>query len=176
MSDFGLDPSKSYTAPGFFWQAMLRMTKVNLELLADPGKYAFFENSIKGGVSVISNRFTDTNNPYLDNFNPKEKTKYIIECDANFLYASVMVQELPVGEFRCIRPEGLGNMEESLKRGESLPKGKGVSLCVVLEYPKKLHDLHNDYPLAPEKILINGVGKLTPDLGDKKEYYLTYEM
>ena len=90
---------------------MLRMTKVKLELLTDPTKYAFFEKSFRGGVSVISNRFANASNPYLENFDPKEKTKYIIEWDANSLYASVMVQELPVGEFRWIRPEGLKNME-----------------------------------------------------------------
>ena len=30
----------------------------------------------------------------------------------------------------------------------------GYILEVDLEYPKKLHDIHNDYPLAPEKINI----------------------
>ena len=31
---------------------------------------------------------------------------------------------------------------------------KGYVLEVVLEYPKELHELHNDYPLAPNKIEI----------------------
>ena len=63
-------------------------------------------------------------------------------------------------------------------------------LEVDLEYPSKLHDLHNDYPLAPEKLEINqnmlskycfdienkygtkigGVNELVPDLGNKKKY------
>ena len=54
-------------------------------------------------------------------------------------------------------------------KGLPLPPDKGASLCVDLEYPEELHDLHNDYPLAPEKVLINSVEKLTPNLGDKKE-------
>ena len=41
---------------------------------------------------------------------------------------------------------------------------------------EELHDAHNDYPLAPEKVIINGVEKLAPNLGAKKEYHLTYEM
>ena len=57
-----------------------------------------------------------------------------------------------------------------------MPEGRGASLCVDLDYPKELHNLHNDYPLAPEKVLINGVEKLATNLGSKKEYYLTYKM
>ena len=67
-------------------------------------------------------------------------------------------------------------------------------LEVDLEYPQELHDLHNDYPLAPEKtkvssgmlseyckkiadkynISIGLVNKLIPTLRDKKEYVLHY--
>ena len=41
------------------------MTGVRLELLTDPTKYTFFEKSIRGGVSVISNRYAKANNPYV---------------------------------------------------------------------------------------------------------------
>ena len=49
-------------------------------------------------------------------------------------------------------------------------------LEVDLEYPDKLHDLHNDYPLAPERIMCkNEVEKLILNLGNKKNYVLHYE-
>ena len=48
-------------------------------------------------------------------------------------------------------------------------------LEVDLEYPRSLHDLHNDYPLAPEQIEVNKITKLIPNLGDKKKYILHYE-
>ena len=48
-------------------------------------------------------------------------------------------------------------------------------LVVDLEYPKSLHDLHNDYPLAPEQIMVNKTSKLIPNLGNKKKYVLHYE-
>ena len=48
-------------------------------------------------------------------------------------------------------------------------------LEVDLEYPKSLHNFHSDYPLAPEKIEVNMVPKLIPNLGDKKKYILHYE-
>ena len=43
-------------------------------------------------------------------------------------------------------------------------------LEVELEYPKSLHDLHSDYPLAPEQIEVNKVDKLIPNLWNKKKY------
>ena len=43
-------------------------------------------------------------------------------------------------------------------------------LEVDLEYPKSLHDLHSDYPLAPEQIEVNKVNKLISNLWNKKNY------
>jgi len=43
-----------------------------------------------------------------------------------------------------------------------------------LEYPKELHDLHNDYPVAPENIQLKAVSKLIPNLNDKRQYILHY--
>ena len=48
-------------------------------------------------------------------------------------------------------------------------------LEVDLEYPKELHDLHNDYPLAPEQIEVNKTKKLIPNLWNKKNYVIHYE-
>ena len=45
-----------------------------------------------------------------------------------------------------------------------------------MEYPEKLHDSHNDYPLCPEGVKCkNGVEKLIPNLRDKKKYVLYYK-
>ena len=46
---------------------------------------------------------------------------------------------------------------------------------VDLDYPKSLHNLHNDYPLASERIKVDKVKKLIPNLGDKEKYMLHYE-
>jgi len=53
--------------------------------------------------------------------------------------------------------------------------GVGCILEVDLEYDQALHDLHNDYPLAPESIKVETVHKLIPNLNDKKKYVLHYE-
>ena len=54
-------------------------------------------------------------------------------------------------------------------------EGRGYILEVDLEYPKKLHDLHNEYLLAPERIEINKVEKLIPNLDEKKKYVLHHK-
>ena len=51
-------------------------------------------------------------------------------------------------------------------------EGKGCILEVDLLYPRELHDLHNDFPLAPEILELGKVGKLTQNLRDKKDMVL----
>ena len=55
---------------------------------------------------------------------------------------------------------------------------KNLSCCIEvdLEYPELLHDLHNDYPLAPARIKIRNVQKLIPDLNNKTSYVVHYEI
>ena len=48
-------------------------------------------------------------------------------------------------------------------------------LEVDLEYPEDLHELHNDYHLAPERIRIGNVEKLIPNLNNNSNYVVHYE-
>ena len=50
--------------------------------------------------------------------------------------------------------------------------------CILdldLEYPEDLHNLHNDYPLAPERVNMGNVEKLIPNLNNKTNYVVHYE-
>ena len=51
-------------------------------------------------------------------------------------------------------------------------EGIGCILEVDLEYPAELHDFHNDFPLAPEKLTLGKVEKLTQNLRDKEKMVL----
>jgi hypothetical protein len=57
----------------------------------------------------------------------------------------------------------------------NLLEEKPCILEVDLEYPEELHDLHKEYPLAPERLLIGKVEKLVPNLNDKKKYVIHHE-
>ena len=164
LDNYHLDPAFYYTAPGLAWDACLKITKVRLELLTDYDMLMMVEKGIRGGVSMISTRYGKANNPYMKDYDPDQPTKYISYLDANNLYGWAMCKPLPTKGFTWMN-------EEELKDWKSQP----CILEVDLEYPEHLHDLHNDYPLAPERVTVNKVEKLIPNLNDKKKYVIHHE-
>ena len=54
-----------------FKDAMLKMTKIELQLISDPDMYIFFENGTRHGISYSSNRYSKANNKYLKSYDPK---------------------------------------------------------------------------------------------------------
>ena len=149
---YKLDPCHYFSSPGLSWDAMLKMTKVKLELITDIDMFQFIEKGLRGGTSYIANRFSEANNKYMENFNESKPSKYIMYLDANNLYGWAMSQYLPTGQFKWLTKDQLrkGDLADYQENSD-----EGVILEVDLDYPEELHDLHNDYPLAPEKLKVN---------------------
>ena len=165
IKNYKLDPAHYFTAPGLAWNAVLKVFEVELELLSDTDTLLMVEKGVRGGVSMISNRYGKSNKKYTgDKYNPNEPTKYITYLDANNLYGWAMSKPLPTHNFNWMDSCEL----ENWKRYPCI-------LEVDLEYPKSLHDLHNNYPLAPERVEVNTVDKLIPNLRNKKNYVIHYE-
>ena len=166
MENYKLDPAHYFTAPGLAWDACLKMTKVKLELLTDIDMLLMVEKGIRGGVSMVRTRYSKANNKYMDDrFNLSEPSKYIQYLDANNLYGVAMSMKLPTCGFKWMN-------DEELIAWRKIP----CILEVDLEYPNELHDLHNDYPLAPERIMCkNRVEKLIPNLRNKEKYVINYK-
>ena len=118
---------------------------------------------------MISNRYGKANNKYMENYNSDEESKFITYLDANNLYGWGMSQKLPYKNFRWLDETSLKNLEPTQLDAKD---DTGYILQVDLEYPKELHGAHNDYPLAPESLLINKIYKLTPNLYNKTKYIL----
>ena len=174
LKNYGLDPVYYYTAPGLAWDAMLKMTKINLELLSDVDKLLMIEKGIRGGISIISNRYGKANNKYMKDYNKKEASKYLMYVDANNLYGFAMSQKLPVHSFKWMTNKEIKNIfnNQIVQVWERTP----CILEVDLTYPEELHDLHNDYPLCPERVECNkGVKKLIPNLRHKNNYVVHYK-
>ena len=174
LKNYGLDPVHYYTAPGLAWDAMLKITKINLELLSDVDKLLMIEKGIRGGISIISNRYGKANNKYMKDFNNSEPSKYLTYLDANNLYGWAMKQKLPTHKFEWMTNKEIENIfnNQIVQVWEKTP----CILEVDLEYPEELHDRHNDYPLCPERVECDhGVKKLIPNLRNKNNYVIHYK-
>ena len=175
LKTYELDPVYYFTAPGLAWDACLKITDVELELLSDPDMLLMFEKGIRGGISIISNRYGEANNKYMGRgFKKSELIKYLMYLDANNLYGRAMSMKLPTHGFKWLTS---GEMEK-LYDNQVLQIWEKTSciLEVDLEYPDKLHDLHNDYPFCPERVKCNnGVEKLIPNLRNKTKYVIHYK-
>ena len=188
---YKLDPCHYFTSPGLSWDAMLKMTDIKLELMTDIDMFQFIEKGLRGGISYIANRHGKANNKYMKEYDDKAPSKYIMYLDANNLYGWAMSQYLPTGGFRWMTQKQIDKTNLALYKEDSK---KGLIIEVDLEYPKELHDLHNDYPLAAEKIKVEKemlskyckkisdeykistglVYKLIPTLSNKEKYVLHY--
>lgn len=105
---------------------------------------------MRGGVSFIANRYKEANNPLLgeQHYDSTKPTSYLQYLDMNNLYGYAMVQKLPTGLFRFLDEK---EMEEFNINSMAKDGSKGYIREVSLTYSEQLHDLHSDYPLAPER-------------------------
>ena len=167
LKHYKLDPAHFYTSPGLAWKACLKHTGIKLELLTDPDMLLMFERGIRGGITQAVHKYALANNKYMgDRFDPKSESSYLQYLDANNLYGWAMSQPLPTGGFKWVDVNP-NEISELATRTD-----KGYLLGVDVSYPKELHSPHNDLPFMCERIEINGVEKLVPNLRDKKNYVI----
>ena len=99
--------------------------------------------------------------------NPEGDSSFVQYLNTSNLYGWVMSQPLPTGGFKWVTPDEIGGLVNS--------DNKGYLLEVDISYPKELHDLHNNLPFMCEKMKINGVEKLFPNLYNKKNHVIHIE-
>ena len=68
---YELDPCHCFSSPGLSWDAMLKMTGIELEKISDVEKYLFIEKGTRGGISYIAKRYAKANNKYMNYYNSK---------------------------------------------------------------------------------------------------------
>ncbi|GFV07083.1 vesicular glutamate transporter 2 [Trichonephila clavipes] len=112
MNYFELDPVHFYTTPSLTWNAGIKTTNVTLELLTDINMYLMLESGIRGGMCLVSKRYSKANNKYLDNFDEMSPSKFIISLDVNNLYGTAMgFYSLPESEFRFLNEEEIDKFD-----------------------------------------------------------------
>ena len=165
MNQYGLNPAWYISALGLVWDAALKITKVQLELLSDPYMLLMIQRGIRGGIATISHHHGKANNEYMGTeFDPTKDSKFISYLDANNLYGWTMSKQLPTSGFEWMTDDELDEW-----------KHLSCILEVDLEYPEQLHKLHNDYPLVSERVKIGNVDKLIPNLNNMTNYVVHYE-
>ena len=184
---YGLDPCHYYSAPNISWDAMLKKTQIKLELLSDIDMLLFCEKGIRGGLNGVGEkRYLKANNKYMSDYNQQKPSVFGLFLDVVNLYGGTMMKKHPVGGFQW--------SDDTLNEILSAPDDNdfGYFVMVDLEYPTSLHDTHNDFPLAAEKMLIeedmlssyqktlgsrpSSVRKLLETLRDKREYVCHYSV
>ena len=192
LSTYKLDPAYYVSAAQLSFDAALLHSRARLELVSDPAMFDMIDSGIRGGISMISHRYARANNPQVAGYEESKPTTWINGLDANNLYGWAMSQPLPIAQFEWVAQDELDKIDWLTQTDE---QDRGYIVSVDLQYPKELHDLHNDYPLAPERMRVkeewlsdtainiraqysfnrgDGSSKLIPNLLDKKEYVLHY--
>ena len=125
----------------------------------------------------------------FENHHRRLQVPFVIYADFEAITQRFMV--VKSGGFKWLTEEKI--KEVDLEKYKDDGK-EGLILEVDLEYPKELHDLHNDYPVGPEKVKVNKsmlseyciriakkhnipsgkVHKLIPTLFNKERYVLHY--
>ena len=159
---------------------MLKMTGVTFEKISDPDRYMFPEQGMRGGVSYINKRYSKAS-----------KNVNILYLDMNNLYGCAVRRYLSINNLKWVK--NIDKIEQKLMRIKN-NSSTGYVLEVDLEYPQELYDIHNDYPLAPEKmnvpkewlsdyclkitnvhnITTGKVKKLVPNLMNKNNHVIHY--
>ena len=165
IKTYELDPAHFIPLPGLSWQACLKKTGVELELLTDYDMVLMIEEGIRDGLCHAVHRYEKANNKYMKNYDKIKESSYIQYLDANNFYGAAMSEKLPINEFKLVNDIS-GINETFVKSYDQKNSGKGCILEVDVDYPSKLHNLHSDMPFLPERMKI----ELVCNLHDKKKY------
>ena len=87
---YRIDPAHFLSAPGQAWQACLKKTGVEPELLTDNDMLMMFEKGTRGGMCQATYRYAKANNKYVKSYDKNKKSSYLQYLDTNNLYGWAM--------------------------------------------------------------------------------------
>ena len=166
LKEYELGRAHFLSLPGLVWQACLKKTNIELELLTDYDMLLMVEEG-RGGICHSIHRYAKANNKYMKNYNNNEESSYIQYLDGNNLYGWAMSKKLPVNGFKWIDNN---EINEDFIKSYDENNDKGYIFEVDVKYPKRLHELHSDLPFLSERMEVNKCKKLVCNLFNKKKY------
>ena len=168
LSNYEIDPAHFISLPGLAWQACLKKTNVELEMLTDYDMLLMIEEGIWGGICHAVHRYAKASNIYMKDYDSSKESSYIEYLDANNLYGAAMSEKLPMNGFKWAND--IFEINEKFFNSYNKNRDKGYILEVDVDYPSKLHKLQSDMPFLPERMIIDKTKKLVCNLHDKKNY------
>ena len=168
LENYELGPAHFVSLPGLAWQACLKKTNVELELLADYDMLLMVEEGIRGGICHAVNRYAHANNYYMKDYDKTKESSYIQYLDANNLYGAAMSKKLPMKGFKWL--DNIERIDEEFIKEYNEINDKGYVIEADVDYPQELHDLHSNMPFLSERMIINKTKKLVCNLHNKKNY------
>ena len=100
---YNLDPCHYFSSTGLSWDAMLKMTKVELERISDTDIHLFIERGMRGGICYVSKRYSKVNNEFCPDYDESKQKVYIKYLDMNNVYGKAMSEYLPYGGFKRLK-------------------------------------------------------------------------
>ena len=168
LSNYELDPIHFVSLPGLAWQACLKKTNVELELITDYDMLLMTEDGIRGGICHAIQRNAKAKNKYMRDYDKNKESSYIQYLDANNLYGMAMTEKLPVKGFKWM--DDISMINEEFVKSYNKNSSKGYILKVDVDYPYELQNLHSYLLFLPERMVVNKTKKLICNLQDKKDY------
>ena len=110
------------------------------------------------------------NNKYLKDYDRNKEISYFQYWDVNNLHGWVMSQKLLVNNFEWIKDTFQFN--DDFIKNYNEESDEAYFFEVNVQFPEKLHELHNELPFLPERMKIKKIKKLVANLHDKTEYVI----
>ena len=148
LKRYELDPSHFVSTPGLAFEAMLKWTKVKVELLTDIDMVLMVEKGIRGGLTQVVKRHAAANHEYLPSYGSSKKSLFLQYLDANNLYGYAMSQKLPLDGSKW---DNIDKFTSDFVKNYDINGDKGYLLEVDVEYSKHLLGAHPDLPFLPER-------------------------
>ena len=148
LKEYQLDPAYFVSTPSLALEAMLKITKVQIELFTDIDMVLMTEKGIRGGLTQVIRKHGIANNKYLPNYDSNKKSAYLQYLDANNLYRYAMNIKLPLNGYKWA---DTAIFTDDFIKNYNGNGDKGYLLEVDVVLPKELQRIHRNLPFLPEK-------------------------
>ena len=134
LERFKLDPAYFLSLPGLAWQACLKITGVEIELLTDPNMFLMVKEETRGGITQVSHGYAKANNKYMKIYDKNEESSFLEHLDANDLYGYPLTEKMPVGNFKWVN--NASKVDEEFLKNYGKNDNIGYFLRVDIKYPE----------------------------------------